>query len=85
MTTESDVEFFLSIAMPLLPVLWIILALQTSFLRDSLKEAHKEWRRVGGWFTKAKFRATFWSAATSMCFALGAGAEIIALVSILWG
>lgn len=82
----SRVNLFLTIALPLLPVLWIVLGLQTTWVRENLENAVKFWERHGGKRrSQGNFRATAWSSAVALCFGFGAGIEALALVGILFG
>ncbi len=80
------VHLFLSIAMLLLPLLWVLLAFQTDWLRTTLKTATVQWMRNGGKRrSKGNLRVTLWSVAATVCFAYGGFAQALALVAILNG
>lgn len=82
----ARVDLFLTIAIPLLPVMWIVLALETATIRRTFESATLRWIRHGGLRrSKGNLRATFWASTIAMCFAYGGFAEALSLAAILFG
>lgn len=88
MTTNeaARLDLFLTIGIPLLPVFWIVPALQTTWLRTQLGSATVRWlRNGGGRRSHGNVRASLWAAIAATCFVTGGCAEAFALAAILFG
>jgi hypothetical protein len=47
--TDESIATFLSVGVQLLPVLWLILAIETNWLRSQLRQARTASQQLRGW------------------------------------
>jgi hypothetical protein len=84
--TDESITTFLSVGVQLLPVLWLVLAIETTWLRSLLRRAEtapekkfEGWARVVGTKDAARFARII----VAYSFFFGAPAECLALLA-LW-